>query len=66
MEKECDVRVQKSNVRCNIDRIEKVTQQFDGEKRLERVIKSKRVYKMKSPRLHLYEKSSMCGITLDV
>src|ERR1044072_3899272 len=63
VEEVCDVRVQNSNVHCNSDSIERVTQQFDGKKEIERVSKSGRIDKTKSPRLHLYKKSCMCGTT---
>src|ERR1044072_8477631 len=66
VEEVCDVRVQNSNVHCNSDSIERVTQQFDGKKEIERVSKSGRVDKTKSPRLHLFKKSCMCGTTPDM
>src|SRR6201990_1182509 len=37
-----------------------------GRKRLERVSESGRVDKTKSPRLHLFKKSCMCGTTPDM
>src|SRR6201990_3419615 len=67
VEEVCNVRVQKSNVRCNSDSIERVTQQFDGKKEIgERVSESGRVDKTKSPRLHLFKKNCMCGTTPDM
>ena len=60
-----DGRVQKSSVDCNRNSIERVKQQFDGRKRLERISESRRVDKTKNPRLHLL-KIFLRGTTSDV
>ena len=50
MEEVCNERVQKSNVRCNSDSIERVTQQFDSKKEIGEMIRRK-------PLDHIFEKS---------
>ena len=40
MEEVCNERVQKSNVRCNSDSIERVTQQFDGQKEIREFVRA--------------------------